>query len=266
MVTIRQSYVRRYWFGVDDLDTVADTVLLMERDRLEQYKAALDFTLNSFQGVFAGLTGVFNGRKISVIYSIGPAHIADCVSFLTYGFGVRRFFSTGSVGGLAIEMGDIVISNACATQDAFSCASYPDEVRYEQSLGYTVEIKMPQSLAVSDAVRCKIRETFNCDIKYGAVFTVPAVSLEDDRWLNEIKNRGYVAIDLETGPFLAACRCSNAQGICVHWVTDLPLERSFYYQYEGDPEIIRQDAEKKHRQWLNMPRLILPIVDDLMSE
>lgn len=267
MVEIREEYVRRYWFGVDDAGAVADTVLLMERDRLEQYKAALDFTLNRFHGVFAGLTGLVKGRRISVVYSIGPAHIADCVSFLAYGFGVRRFFSTGSIGGLTTEMGDIVVSNACATQDGFSCASYPDEVRYEPFLGYTVEIDMsPQSVAVSDAVRCQTKEAFDCGIRYGRIFTVPAVSLEDCRWLSEIKDRGYVAVDLETGPFLAACRRSDAQGVCVHWVTDLPLERSFYYQYEGDPEIIKRDNEKKHRQWLNMPRLILPIVVDLMSE
>lgn len=264
-MVISKSYVRKYWFGVDEVDAVANTVLLMERDRLEQYKAALDLTWNSFQGVFAGLTGLYNGRRLSVVYSRGPAHVADCVSFLAYGFGVRCFFSTGSVGGLATEMGDIVISNACATQDAFSYASYPDEVRYEQPLGYTVEIKMPQSLTLSDAIRHKLKEAFDCDIKYGAIFTVPAVSLEDDTQLNEIKNRGYVAVDLETGPFLAACQRSNAQGVCIHWVTDLPLERSFYYQYDGAPEIIRRDKEKKHRQWLNMPRLILPIVDDLVK-
>ena len=47
MIEIPKSYIRKYWFGTDDVDAVAHTVLLMERDRLEQYKAALDLV---FQG------------------------------------------------------------------------------------------------------------------------------------------------------------------------------------------------------------------------
>ena len=54
---IRKSYIRRYWFGTDEVDAIADTVLLMERDRLEQYKTALNITLGHFHGVFNGLTG-----------------------------------------------------------------------------------------------------------------------------------------------------------------------------------------------------------------
>jgi len=265
-MTIPKAYVRRYWFGVDDAGGVADIVLLMERDRLEQYQGALDFTLNRFQGVFSGLTGIYNGKKISIVYSISPAHIADCVNFLTYAFDVQHIISTGSVGGLAAEMGDIVISNTCTTQDTFSCSVYPDEVRYEPSLGYLVGIKMPQSLVISETISSKVREAFNCNILLGPIFTVPAVSLENSEQLNQIKSSGHIALDLETGPFLAACSRSGTQGFCVHWVTDLPLERSFYYQYAGDPKLIEQDKAKKHSQWLNMPHLILPIVDSLINK
>jgi uridine phosphorylase len=263
-VTIHKSHIRKYWFGLDDVNAMADTVLLMERDRLEQYKAALDFTLGHFHGVFNGITGVLNGTKLSVIHSIGPAHIADCVCLLVEGFGIKRFISTGSIGGLSTEMGDIVISNECATQDGFSCTVYHDEVQYHGAFGYIVEIKMPELITISDAIRARIKEAFDCEIKSGPIFTVPAVSLEDEERLTQIKNRGYIALDLETGPFLGACRYKNAQGFCVHWVTDLPLERNFFYQYDGDPEIIEQDKDKKHKQWLNMPRLILPIVNDVI--
>lgn len=257
---IPRSFIRRYWFGVDDPEAVADTVLLMERDRLEQYKAGLDLTLNHFQGVFRGITGLWGRHRLSVVYSLGPAHIADCVSFLSYGFGVRRFLATGSVGGLNAGMGDIILAQAVTTQDGFSLAACAEQVQVDPVLGYVVHLAMPGSLAVSAATRNAIKDRFECDIHTGSVFTVPAVCLEDEAGLQEIKKRGYLALDLETGPFLAACHRAGAWGACIHWVTDLPLERSFYYQYDGDPAIIRQDWDKKHRQWLNMPRLILPLV------
>lgn len=258
-------HIRRYWFGAEDPEDVADTVLLMERDRLEQYKAALDITQNHFRGVFSGLTGLLNGRRLSVVYSIGPAHIADCVTFLAQGFGVQRFLSTGSIGGLATEMGDIVVSNTCATQDGYTFSSFPNDLQLDPVLGHYVELAMQRPLTISDGVRAAIAERFSCDIHMGAMFTVPAVSLEDEDRLCRIRDRGYIALDLETGPFLAACRRNNVQGTCVHWVTDLPIERNFYYQYDGDLNVVEQDKKKKHKQWLNMPSLILPIIDDLLN-
>lgn len=265
MASVSRSDIRRYWFGVEDSDVVANTVLLMERDRLEQFKAALDFTLHRFQGVFNGITGILNNKRISIVYSIGPAHVADCVSFLVQGFGVEQFISTGSIGGLATEIGDVVISNSCATQDGYACAVFPAELQRNADIGSYVEIKMPQSLVVSEGLRAKVKQAFHCDIKHGTLFTLPAVSLESDDRLNAIRAAGYIALDLETGPFLAACRYNNVAGFCVHWVTDLPLERGFCYQYSGIPAIIAQDKEKKHRQWLNMPRLILPIMKEILA-
>lgn len=263
---VPQAHVRRYWFGVEDEDAVADTVLLMERDRLEQYKAALDVTEGQFKGVFAGITGRYHGRRLSVIYSIGPAHIADCVNFLAYGFRIRRFIATGSIGGLKAEMGDVVVSNTCSTQDGYSLATLLAKVRSDATLGRLVDIEMTGSPIVPQRMVDSVFETFQCGIRYGKLFTVPAVSLENRERLVAILDQGYVAIDLESGPFLAACAQNNVDGLCVHWVTDLPLSRSFYYQYDGDSAILDKDRVKKHRQWLNMPRLILPILESLTQD
>lgn len=265
MLSIPKSHVRQYWFGTDDESAVADTVILMERDRLEQFKAALDIVANDFRGVFAGITGILNDVRLSVVHSLGPAHIADCVRFLAHGFGVRRFFATGSIGGLDAAMGDIVVSNTCATQDGFALALFRGDKHEDEKLGRFVDIDMQRTLSVSDQIRACTRETFDCEIRVGRLFTVAAVSVEDDVYLRELRSRGFIGLDLETGPFLAACRSADAQGTCVHWVTDLPLQRSFYYKYQGDPVLIEQDRVKKHKQWLNVPRLILPIVHDLLQ-
>lgn len=257
---IPQSHIRRYWFGIENEKDIADTVLLMERDRLEQYKAAFDLTLCQFNGVFSGITGIYKGQHLSIIYSIGPAHVADCVSFLAYGFEVKRLIATGSIGGLATEIGDLVVVNACATQDGFSLVNFRDKVQQNKKLGPFVQIDLSPPSIVPQHICDQIKAKFNCDIRYGSIFTVPAICLENTDQLMEIKAIGHIAIDLESGPFLAACRKNDLKGLCLHWVTDLPLERSFYYSYDGDPAVIERDRQKKHRQWLNMPRLILPIL------
>lgn len=261
-MSVPKSHIRKYWFGIEDTEEIADFVLLMERDRIEQYKASLDITLNDFHGVFKGITGFLNNKKISVIYSIGPAHIVDCVNFLAYAFPVKKIISTGSIGGLSTEMGDIVISNYCATQDAFTSTIFMDEIQQNKILGRFVEIKMPNYPKISRDTIEKNRHLFNCKVHIGGIFTVPAVSMEDENRLKAIKNKGYIAVDLETGPFLAACRYNNIEGTCIHWVTDLPLERNFYYQYYGDVEKIEQDKAKKDKQWFNLPKIILSFVKD----
>jgi purine-nucleoside phosphorylase len=257
---IPSLYVRRYWFGLEDESAIASTVLLMERDRLEQYKAAFDLTLCQFKGVFSGITGIYNGHRISVVYSIGPAHIVDCVSYLTNGFQIKRLITTGSVGGLAAEMGDLIVADTCTTQDGFSLVTNWKDVQHDEKLGPFIQIDITTPHPIPQHIHEHIKLIFNCNILHGPIFTVPAVCLESVDQLNEIKRKGFIALDLESGPFLAACRQNNLEGLCLHWVTDLPLERNFYYPYEGELDLIERDIQKKHRQWLNMPRLILPII------
>lgn len=262
---IKKEYIRKYWFGISAPEELAEVVLLMERDRIEQYKAALDITTNQFSGVFKGITGMVDGHRISIIYSIGPAHIADCVNFLAHGFKLKKLFSTGSVGGLHAQIGDLILSNSCATQDGFSIIQNRNQIRQNTSIGHFVEIDMSISFQVSKPTINQIKRNFNCGIRSGQMFTIPCVSLEDKSTLQEIKNLGYIALDLETGPFLAACKNNKVEGMCIHWVTDLPLEKDFYYKYHGDSEEVNQDQDKKHRQWLNMPKLVLPILLDLLN-
>jgi purine-nucleoside phosphorylase len=262
----RAASIRRHWFGADSTDAVAPNVLLTERDRLEQYRAAMDWTTGRFEGVFRGITGTLDGWPLSVIHSLGPAHIADCVEFLAAGFDVRQLMSTGSIGGLDTEIGDVVVSNSCTTMDAYSLACYDQEVHEERGIGKVVRVDAatyPPDIPVE--LRSGLAQDFGSVIHSGRIFTVPAVSWETDATLESLQQRGFVGVDLESGPFLAACRRTGANGLCIHWVTDLPLRRSFYHRYEGDPRVAVADERKKHTQWLNLPKLILPIVTQALA-
>lgn len=239
----RLSAIRAHWFGIDSSTSIAPNVLLMERDRVSQYQTALDQTTESFGGVFKGITGTIEGHDLTVIYSIGPAHVADCVEFLTQAFDVRRLFATGSIGGLTHEVGDIVNIDSCTTMDGYSLAHFGSTTRVEGNLGRVVDINPVGSTTSSQRM-----------------FTVPSVSWENNERLATLHELGYAGVDLETGPFLAACRRRNVPGSCVHWVTDTPLARSFYFDYENDPETAREHREQQHVRWLNLPKLILPHV------
>jgi nucleoside phosphorylase len=260
-----KEHFRKYWFGINNVEDIASIVLVMERNRIEQFKAALDMTRLQFKGVFEGITGSYKGRDFTLIHSISPAHIADCVTFLSEGFEVTQFISAGSVGGLRTSMGDIVVSNSCSTQDGYSLSLYSQYCRTIPGLGQVVDISMSQKIEISNEIHNSIHDTFNCSILHGKVFTIPAVSLESKDTLDQIQKLGFVALDLETGPFLSACKKNGVNGICIHWVTDLPLERDFYYKYYGDPTIVGNDQKKKHRQWLNYPKIILPIAHNISN-
>jgi purine-nucleoside phosphorylase len=176
------------------------------------------------------------------------------------GFDVQHLMSTGSIGGLDAEIGDLVLSTSCMTMDAYSLASFHQEAYEDGELGRVVELKGDPPPEIPVQIRSWLAQEFGCKIRIGRLFTVPAVSWETVVTLESLRERGFIGVDLETGPFLAACRRTGVRGLNIHWVTDLPLRRDFYYQYEGDPAVTSGDERKKHFQWLNLPRLILPIV------
>lgn len=265
--------LRRHWFGTPSSEAIAKTVLLMERDRVEQYIGALDKVehhfgrgyggLNVGDGVFHGVTGRYRDLRLSVIYSIGPAHVGDCVTYLANYFGVTDFVATGSVGGIgATRIGDIVVANRVTAQDGLSLALNVEDVVLDPVLGYQVEINMDRELIVPQSVN--LAADWGGNLFVGkSMYTLPAVCLETPERLARIREGGYAAIDLETGPFLSACRASGANGVVIHWVTDLP--ETFSFQHSGDePEFVKAKA-LKYEQWLNMPRIIMPILHELIG-
>ncbi len=249
----RTAAVRKHWFGLDSAEPMAPVVLLMERDRVSQYQAAFDWTSASFDGVFRGVTGTIDGQRLSVVHSLGPAHVADCVEFLTATCEVRRLFATGSVGGLSAEVGDIVEISAATTMDGYTLAHEAGTAREEPGIGRVVDVDGGATTGSGGG-------THPGGATGDRMFTVPSVSWETDERMLRLRELGYLGVDLETGPFLAACRRSGVPGSCVHWVTDTPLERSFYFAHEGDPEAVRKQRADQHLRWLNQPRLILPRV------
>ena len=257
--------IRRHWFGIEGPHDLGSVVLLMERDRIDQYRGALDWTHRHFSGVFSGITGEYQGLRMSVIYSIGPAHIADCVEFLSATFdGVKLLISTGSVGGVLASVGDFVMATACTSCDSYSLGEAAEAVIRDEVLGFVTEVRAVGTPDLTGITLTENPKLQGYSLQMGKIFTAPSVSWESRERISQLEKYGYAAVDLETGPFLSASRKVDVPAVCLHWVTDRPLDHDFYVRFETETGVLSRRVEAlKHQQWLNMPRIILPIVRQL---
>lgn len=256
------SIICRHAFGVYP-DKIGEIVVLMERDRTEQYKGAFDKVLHELKGgVYYGITGLVNDREVSAIYSKGPSDIADCVAFLAMSeTKCHTIFSTGSIGGLEnnIKVGDFVMADSAIGNDGYS--QFLAKQRGKTIEGFFDNVVYPTGnvLDLTESVIREVAKEYKVNSHRGRLFTTPGVSLENDEFLREIVENGCIAIDMETAQFYAACQQYGFKSAAVHWVTDLPLTRNFFYKFHN-PEQAKQDFDKKHPIWLNMANIVTSIL------
>lgn len=253
----------RHAFGAEIKD-IGEIVLLMERDRTEQYKGAFDNTIAELKGgVFSGITGEVNGTKVSAIYSKGPADISDCVAFLALSkTKCHTIFSNGSIGGIGsgLDVGDFFIVDEAAGNDAFSI--FLNKLSGKENKGFFSNNIKPSGKAgdkIEEPAR-KVCGSFGVSCHRGKIFTLPGVCFESKQFLEEIKKQGFAAVDMETAQFYAACNFFGFKSLAFHWITDLPVERNFIYKFEGDKKVVERDWKRKHLIWLNLAKINIEII------
>jgi nucleoside phosphorylase len=254
--------VCQHAFGVVP-DRIGAIAILMERDRTEQYKGAFDKVLYEIRGgVYSGVTGLVSGTPVSAIYSKGPADIADCVAFLGMSkTACRTVLSTGSIGGLGdnVGMGDFVLATEAIGHDGYSQFIAREKgLRFPRRYDNVLQPRGDVVTAITDTVACVARE-YGVRAHSGRIFTIPGVSLESEALLDDLLGNGCIAIDMETSQFYAACHEWEFDSAAVHWVTDLPLTRSFF-EWFRDPPQAQADWDLKHPIWLNMAGIIVSVV------
>lgn len=254
--------ISQHAFGVYP-EKIGEIAVLMERDRTEHYKGSFDRVLHELRGgVYYGITGLVNGREVSAIYSKGPSDIADCVAFLSMSkTKCHTIFSTGSIGGLGddVEMSDFVMADSAVGNDGYS--QFLARQRGETIDGFFENVVYPNGnvLDLTESAVREVAQEYGVKSHRGRLFTTPGVSLENDEFLREIVRNGSIAIDMETAQFYAACQKYGFKSAAVHWVTDLPLTRNFFYRFHH-PEQSKRDFDKKHPIWLNMANVITTII------
>jgi len=256
------NIICQHAFGVFP-DKIGEIVVLIERDRIEQYRGTFDkLTIELKGGIYPGITGILNGIEISIIYSKGPADIADCIAFLAMSkTKCHTLFSTGSVGGLGsnIGVGDFILVDSAIGNDGYS--QFLAKLRDEHPKGFFNNYSYPNGNVIEmiEHAVIKVVQEYKVKSHTGRIFTIPGVSLENSDFLKEIVNSGCIAIDMETAQFYAACTRYNFNSAAIHWVTDLPLTRNFFYRF-NNPIEAKSDFDKKYPIWLNMVNLITDIL------
>lgn len=254
--------ISKFAFGVRP-DKVGEIVVLMERDRTEQYKGAFDEVLHELRGgTYSGITGLVENKEVSAIYSKGPSDIADCVAFLGMSkTKCHTILSTGSIGGLGeeVDVGDFVIVNEAIGNDGYSL--FNSRQKGKNINGIFENIICPSG-DVSDLIEDSVRmaaKAYGVSCHIGKIFTIPGVSLENYDLLIQMLQNGCIAVDMETAQFFAACKNQGFNSAAIHWVTDLPLTRNFFHNFHH-PEEGRRDWDKKSPIWLNMAKIITDIL------
>ena len=179
----------------------------------------------------------------------------------------HTIFSTGSIGGLGdyVEMSDFVMADSAVGNDGYS--QFLARQRGETIDGFFGNIVYPNGnvLDLTESAVREVAQEYGVKSHRGRLFTTPGVSLENDEFLREIVRNGSIAIDMETAQFYAACQQYGFKSATVHWVTDLPLTRNFFYKFHH-PEQAKKDFDKKHPIWLNMANIITSIIRRYIGE
>lgn len=258
----KPEIISQHFFGVYP-EKIGEIVIIVGKNRIEQYKGSFDKVLHEVRGgVYYGITGLVNGREVSAIYARGPSDIADCVAFLSMSeTKCHTIFSTDSIGGLGpnVDMGDFVMVDSAIGNDGYS--QFLARQRGETIDGFFGNVVYPNGNVldlIENAVR-EVAQEYGVNSHRGRLFTTPGVSLENDEFLKEIVQNGGIAIGMRAAQFYAACQQYGFKSAAVHWVTDLPLTRNFFYRFYN-PEQAKRDFDKKRPIWLNKTKIITSII------
>jgi purine-nucleoside phosphorylase len=258
----KPEIISQFAFGVCP-EKIGEIAILMERDRIEQYKGAFDKVLYELKGgIYHGITGLLNDKEVSAIFSKGPSDIGDCIAFLGMSeTKCKTIFSNGSIGGLGknVMLGDFIIANDAIGNDGYSLFCAKQNGRSTNGLFDNIISSNSDCLRLIESPVRDATKRFNINYHRGRIFTIPGVSLENDDLLRDAIDHGCIAIDMETAPFYAACQRYGFNSAAIHWVTDLPLSRNLLYRLHNSKEA-QNDWDKKSPIWLNMANIITDIL------
>jgi uridine phosphorylase len=199
----------RAWYLNCEAGDVGDSAILVgDRGRVGRVAALLDDTrwLNEDRGLTT-VTGVRDGRRVTVSAFGMGAPIAAVVLHELHQLGVRTFLRLGTVMALApVEMGDLVIADGALRAESTSGTYVPD--------GYPAvgDFDLGSALRTS-AEAAGMRHHAGLVASYDGFYTQMAGALAEHERLRSL---GVLAVDMETSAVLAVGRAlgSRAASLC----------------------------------------------------
>ncbi len=211
--------------GCNDKEMIADTVL-MPGDPLRAKYIADNYLedvvqFNAVRGAL-GYTGVYNGRKISVMASgMGMPSIGIYAYELFKFFDVKTIIRIGSCGGYLPELKlyDIILVDKCYTDSNYAVVFNNDYDDY----AYPTE-------SVVEALETSANEL---GIKYEkcCIHSSDLFYHLEKSYLDDVKARGCKAVEMESFALFTIAKALNKSAACLLTVSD-----SLCYSEEMTPE------------------------------
>ncbi len=172
-----------------------------------------------FAGWRKGFSGTHKGHPLSVIVpGMGPCAAGDAVIFLKY-TGCTTIIYSGAAGGFAkCSLGDVLVPTKAVIGEGFS--------QY-----YTEAKEIFPDRELLETVRKKY---LGERIHFEPIFTIDSIAAQKKDLLLELERKGVAGIDIETSAIFTASSYCNTSCVAIHYISDLPLERSLLDSFAID--------------------------------
>jgi uridine phosphorylase len=201
--------------------TKGDKTIRLDANFLMLFGNPYLFQEAKFTALFSGVSraglfyrATYKGHNISYCYPLFGAPMVAMYTEALSELGVRNIIACGYVGGLGeyMDIGSYVIPLSATGRDGCTRAYFPRHASFAASAFLSNELAeaLSESRAKSQA---------------GPIVSIDALMLEDDRMIQEFKEQGYLAIDLETACLYGLGAHLGLEVSSIHIVSDNPTHR-----------------------------------------
>jgi purine-nucleoside phosphorylase len=190
--------------------------------------------VTEFSGWRKGFTGTYKGQKLSVIVpGMGSTAAGDAVVFLGH-LNCRVVVYTGAAGGFGeCTLGDILVPTKAVVGEGFS--QYYTQMK---------EVFPDESLLETAKRRYSGKRTH-----FEPIFTIGSIAAQKRDLLANLEHEGIAGIDIETSAIFTASSFCSISCVAVHYISDLPLNRSLLDFFTIDE---RKSIAQGHKTGMNM--------------
>ncbi|MCF0191967.1 MAG: purine-nucleoside phosphorylase [Prevotella sp.] len=199
---------------------IAKTVL-MPGDPLRAQFIAQTFLenpklVNNVRGI-QGYTGTWKGKPVTVMASgMGMPSIGIYSYELYKEYGVENIIRVGSAGSYVknLHIYDVVLATGAYSQSTYA----------KTQSGYEKDITYP-SVALNDKIAAAA-EALGITLQQGLVHSTDAFYCESDDYLEDMQNRGCVAVEMEAFALFANARVCGKNAACLLTISDSFVEEA----------------------------------------
>lgn len=156
----------------------------------------------------------YQGQALSYCHPLFGAPMVAMYTEILAELGIKNIVACGYVGGLGTNMdiGSYMISSAATGLDGCTKERFPQHTSFEASSVVTAALQ-------------NLMEESGAQFQSGKIVSIDALMLEDDRMIQNFKEQGFQAVDLETACLYSLGAHLGMQVASLHIVSDNPAQK-----------------------------------------